>query len=304
MARRDFYEVLGVGRNGRRPTTSSRAYRKLARTYHPDVNKDPGAEDRFKEVSEASRRALRPRAAPPLTTPSATTSARCPRGVDPQTRGSSRRRSRSRSCRRHGRPGTRAMPSGSRWRRRDRLRRMCLATLPGVPAPIVGSRSPAPTRRPSLRSLSRRRSGAAAGRSHCPARMAAARYDVTIPPGVTDGQRIRLAGQGGRGTGRRRPVTSPRRALAPHLRYRAERRHLRRAAAGAVRKAALGATSRASTHRAARPSCRCPRARRAGGACGWRARHAQPRAAIRATSWPRRASWCRRRSALTTPAVR
>ena len=50
--RRDFYEILGV------PSTATqdeiqRAYRKLARQHHPDVNKDPGAEDRFKEISEA-----------------------------------------------------------------------------------------------------------------------------------------------------------------------------------------------------------------------------------------------------------
>src|ERR1700741_4800063 len=52
MARRDFYEVLGVARDASADDIQS-AYRKLARTYHPDVNKDPGAEDRFKEVSEA-----------------------------------------------------------------------------------------------------------------------------------------------------------------------------------------------------------------------------------------------------------
>src|SRR6187455_3604943 len=49
---RDFYEVLGVGRNADQ-SEIQRAYRKLARTHHPDVNKDPGAEDRFKEISEA-----------------------------------------------------------------------------------------------------------------------------------------------------------------------------------------------------------------------------------------------------------
>src|SRR5688572_11747359 len=52
MAARDFYESLGVGRNASADEIQS-AYRKLARTYHPDINKDPGAEDRFKEVSEA-----------------------------------------------------------------------------------------------------------------------------------------------------------------------------------------------------------------------------------------------------------
>jgi curved DNA-binding protein len=49
---RDFYEVLGVPRTSTQDEIQ-RAYRKLARTYHPDVNSDPGAEDRFKEISEA-----------------------------------------------------------------------------------------------------------------------------------------------------------------------------------------------------------------------------------------------------------
>jgi curved DNA-binding protein len=51
-ARRDFYEVLGVDRSADAKAIQ-RAYRKLARSFHPDVNKDPAAEDRFKEISEA-----------------------------------------------------------------------------------------------------------------------------------------------------------------------------------------------------------------------------------------------------------
>ena len=47
---RDFYETLGVSRDAS-PEELQRAYRKLARTYHPDVNKDPGAEERFKDIS-------------------------------------------------------------------------------------------------------------------------------------------------------------------------------------------------------------------------------------------------------------
>jgi curved DNA-binding protein len=49
---RDYYEVLGVPRDASEEDIR-RAYRKLARQYHPDVNKEPDAEDRFKEVSEA-----------------------------------------------------------------------------------------------------------------------------------------------------------------------------------------------------------------------------------------------------------
>jgi molecular chaperone DnaJ len=50
--KRDYYEVLGVGR-GSSSEEIKRAYRKLARQYHPDVNKDNGAEARFKEINEA-----------------------------------------------------------------------------------------------------------------------------------------------------------------------------------------------------------------------------------------------------------
>jgi curved DNA-binding protein len=52
VAFRDYYEILGVPRGASDEEIRS-AYRKLARTYHPDVNKEPGAEDRFKEISEA-----------------------------------------------------------------------------------------------------------------------------------------------------------------------------------------------------------------------------------------------------------
>jgi curved DNA-binding protein len=52
VAFQDYYEALGVPRDASADDIR-RAYRKLARQYHPDVNKDPGAEDRFKQVSEA-----------------------------------------------------------------------------------------------------------------------------------------------------------------------------------------------------------------------------------------------------------
>jgi len=52
MASRDYYEILGVARNAT-PDELKTAFRNLARKYHPDVNKEPDAEERFKEINEA-----------------------------------------------------------------------------------------------------------------------------------------------------------------------------------------------------------------------------------------------------------
>ena len=48
----DFYELLGVSRDADADTLK-RAYRQQARKYHPDVNKEAGAEEKFKEIGKA-----------------------------------------------------------------------------------------------------------------------------------------------------------------------------------------------------------------------------------------------------------
>jgi len=52
MAKKDYYEILGVSKNATDAEIKS-AFRKMAKQYHPDVNKEPGAAEKFKEISEA-----------------------------------------------------------------------------------------------------------------------------------------------------------------------------------------------------------------------------------------------------------
>ena len=52
MKYQDYYQILGVSRDAG-TSDIKKAYRKLARKYHPDVNQDAGAEEKFKQVNEA-----------------------------------------------------------------------------------------------------------------------------------------------------------------------------------------------------------------------------------------------------------
>src|SRR3954465_15682434 len=52
MAAQDLYSILGVPKEASEEDVK-KAYRRLARKYHPDVNKEKGAEEKFKEISAA-----------------------------------------------------------------------------------------------------------------------------------------------------------------------------------------------------------------------------------------------------------
>ncbi len=52
MEFKDYYQTLGIAR-GASADDIKKAYRKLARKYHPDVSTEPEAETRFKEIGEA-----------------------------------------------------------------------------------------------------------------------------------------------------------------------------------------------------------------------------------------------------------
>ena len=57
-AKRDYYEVLGVAKNADEKTIK-KAYRKLAKKYHPDTNAgNPDAEKKFKEVRSVRTRCI------------------------------------------------------------------------------------------------------------------------------------------------------------------------------------------------------------------------------------------------------
>jgi curved DNA-binding protein len=234
--RRDFYEVLGVGRDAK-PDEIQRAYRKLARTYHPDVNKDPAAEERFKEISEAYDVLSDPETrkrydafGPDFR--------RVPDDVDPAAYA----RGNARGPRGTAQTGTFYTSDfgdldidfdiddlfGSVFRARTRRQ----------PGTIAGADQEAEITL-TLDDAYRggRRSITLAGPD------GPRTFEVNVPAGVTDGQRIRLAGQGGRGTGGAAPgdlylVVR----IAPDKRFRVEGRDVYVDLPLTPWEAALGAT--------------------------------------------------------------
>jgi curved DNA-binding protein len=220
----DFYQILGVPRDASQEDIQ-RAYRKLARTYHPDVNHDPGAEDRFKEVSEAYDVLSDPQTRRRYDA-FGRDFRQVPEDVDPETWRRARAGARAGAGAGAGRGG----PGGFSFSEGDVDLDDLLGGIFGGRfggarrgwGPIPGADQEAEIEltveeayRGGRRSVTL--SGDGTRRS----------FDVTIPAGVTDGQRIRLAGQGGRGSdgaGNGDLYLIVR--IAPHPRYRLDGRDL------------------------------------------------------------------------------
>jgi curved DNA-binding protein len=243
-AERDFYEILGVSRNATQDEIQ-RAYRKLARAHHPDVNKDPGAEDRFKDVSEAYNVLHDPETrrrydafGPDFR--------RVPDDVDPDTwnraTAGGGARSRGPGAGRQARRGPSA-DGGFTADFGDIDLDDLLGGLFGGRAgrgfgPIPGADQEAVidvTVEEAYRGARRSVTLEGGGQTRT--------LEVSIPAGVTNGQRIRLAGQGGQGSdGAQAGDLYLIVRIAPHRRYRVDGRDLRVELPLAPWEAALGTT--------------------------------------------------------------
>jgi len=221
---RDFYADLGVSRTASQEEIQ-RAYRKLARKLHPDVNKSPEAEERFKDVSEAYAVLSDPEQRQRYDAFGADFR-RVPEDVDPDTWARARAGAGAGAgggsggfeggfggvdfedlfgdvfARRRRGPGTGRYGGG--W-----------GPMPGADQEAQVELSVEEAYHGTRRKLTL--SGPEGTRT----------IEVNIPAGVTDGQRIRLAGQGARGTDGGQPgdlylVVS----IRPDDRYRVEGRNI------------------------------------------------------------------------------
>ena len=225
---RDFYEILGVPRTATQDEIQ-RAYRKLARQHHPDVNKDPIAEDRFKEISEAYHVLSDPQTrrrydafGPDFR--------QVPEDVDPEAFQRSRagagtaRAGQARGAGGAGAGGFGAGPGGD----------MGGIDIEDFLGGIFGGRAgrgwgPIPGADQEAGLELTVEEAFQGGRRSVTLEGPDGRrtLEVRIPAGVTNGQRIRLAGQGGRGS-----EDAPNGDLyfvariAPHPRYRVDGRDL------------------------------------------------------------------------------
>jgi curved DNA-binding protein len=223
-APRDFYEALGVARDAK-PEEIQRAYRKLARQHHPDVNKDPEAEERFKEISEAYDVLSDPETRRRYDAFGADFR-RVPDDVDPDTWRQARSQSRASGASDFDFQtggfdgGFQGFEAGFDFD--DLLGGMFSGRARRRASTFAGADQEAEVTLTVDEAFhGGRRSISLGGQS------GARTLDVNIPAGVTNGQRIRLKGQGGRGSGGGAPgdlylVVR----IAPDARYRVEGRDL------------------------------------------------------------------------------
>ena len=214
--RRDFYEILDVPRTATQDEIQ-RAYRTLARQHHPDVNKDPGAEDRFKEISEAYDVLSDPQTrrrydafGPDFR--------QVPEDVDPEAFQRSRAGAGAGQARGPGGAGGFGPDLGG-INIEDLLGGIFggrgFGPIPGADQEAGLELTVEEAFRGGQRSVTL--DGPDGRRT----------LDLKIPAGVTNGQRIRLTGQGGRGSeGARNGDLYFVVRIAPHPRYRVEGRDL------------------------------------------------------------------------------
>src|ERR1700735_4740619 len=216
--RRDFYEILGVPRTATQDEIQ-RAYRQLARQHHPDVNKDPGAEDRFKEISEAYDVLSDPQTRRRYDAFGADFR-QVPEDVDPEAF----QRSRAGAGQARGAGGAGAGPFGTGLG--DDLGGINIEDLLGG---IFGGRGYGPIPGADQEAELELTVEEAFQGGHRSVTLEGPdgrrTLEVKIPAGVTNGQRIRLTGQGGRGSeGARNGDLYFVARIAPHPRYRVEGR--------------------------------------------------------------------------------
>jgi curved DNA-binding protein len=227
---RDFYRDLGVDRNASQDEIQ-RAYRKLARENHPDVNPDPAAEERFKNISEAYD-VLRDPETRGRYDAFGPDFRQVPEGVDPETWRRARAGQRAGAGAGRGGAGATWTSGGAEDIDLEELLggmfggggfsgfgggrgRRGWGPIAGADQEAEITLSVEDAYRGGRRTLTL--SGSDGPRT----------LEVNIPPGVTDGQRIRLAGQGGQGTeGAESGDLYLRVRIADHPRYRVEGRDI------------------------------------------------------------------------------